>query len=97
MRDKEIDHPVTVDGVKHMARIVARECSSCGEILIPGPELDRVITEIRAADTYSGRLNVRMPPTLHKIIADMARVHGKSLNQEIVEILEEKARSAAKS
>lgn len=97
MRDKEIDHQVTVDGVKQMVRIVARECSSCGEILIPGPELDRVIAEIRAADTYSGKLNVRMPPTLHKVIADMARVHGRSLNQEIVEILEEKAKKAANS
>lgn len=97
MHDKEIDHQVTVDGVKHTVRVVARECASCGELLVPGPELDRVIAEVRAATSYSGKLNVRMPPTLHKVIADRARLHGKSLNQEIVEILEEKVKKAANS
>jgi predicted HicB family RNase H-like nuclease len=37
---------------------------------------------------YSGKLLVRMPVETHEAVATMAEVHGKSINQWIVEILE---------
>jgi predicted HicB family RNase H-like nuclease len=37
---------------------------------------------------YSGKLLVRMPVETHAAVATMAEVHGKSMNQWIVEILE---------
>ena len=37
---------------------------------------------------YSGKLLVRMPVETHEAVATMAEVHGKSINQWIVDILE---------
>jgi len=38
---------------------------------------------------YSGRLILRMPPEIHARIAMMAEAKGKSLNQWVVEVLEQ--------
>lgn len=40
---------------------------------------------------YSGKFNVRVPPRLHADIADAAAAHGKSLNQWVVDVLDQAA------
>lgn len=40
---------------------------------------------------YSGKFNVRVPPHLHADIADAAAAHGKSLNQWVVDVLNQAA------
>ncbi len=40
---------------------------------------------------YSGKLMVRMPVEVHEAVATTAEVNGKSINQWIVETLEEAA------
>lgn len=40
---------------------------------------------------YSGRFNVRIPPTVHADITAAARAAGKSLNQWVTEALESAA------
>ena len=40
---------------------------------------------------YSGKFNVRVPPGLHADIADAAAAHGKSLNQWVVDVLNQAA------
>jgi predicted HicB family RNase H-like nuclease len=37
---------------------------------------------------YSGRFNLRVPPTLHSEVAAAAVRNGKSLNQWVVEVLD---------
>lgn len=37
---------------------------------------------------YSGKVSLRMPPELHKVVAHMAKRGGKSINQFIVDALE---------
>lgn len=38
---------------------------------------------------YSGKFNVRVPKELHKELANTAAAQGKSLNQWVVEVLDE--------
>ena len=45
--------------------------------------------------SYSGILNVRLTPAIHRKIAMLARQAGKTLNAYIKEALEEKAESVA--
>lgn len=42
---------------------------------------------------YSGKFNLRVPPELHAELAEMAAVHGKSLNQYVTEMLGEAVRN----
>ncbi len=45
------------------------------------------IPEPTTSADYSGRILVRMPTSLHQILADRARLHETSLNQYIVHLL----------
>lgn len=47
-------------------------------------ELGRPIPEPFADDDYSGQLRVRMPKSLHRVLAEKAREEKVSLNQFIV-------------
>ena len=47
----------------------------------------RPIPEPKAADEYSGKFVVRLPKTLHRDIADIARREGVSLNQWVTVVL----------
>jgi predicted HicB family RNase H-like nuclease len=40
---------------------------------------------------YSGKFNLRVPPTLHEQLAAQAAAHGKSINAWIIELLSESA------
>lgn len=40
---------------------------------------------------FSGKFNLRVPPTLHERLAAQAAAHGKSINAWIVELLSESA------
>jgi len=44
--------------------------------------------------SYSGMLNVRLTPAIHRKIAMLARQAGQTINAYIKETLEEKAESA---
>lgn len=83
-----------MDGASYEVKLPAQVCQECGETTIPGPEVRKATESIRAAQGYSGKLIIRMSPTLHKRVADLAREHGKSLNQELVEIIERGTKKA---
>lgn len=55
------------------------------EIPVPGPEL----AKSRAAHSYSGRLLVRMPKSLHEQLAHRAEQEQISLNRLVTEVLAE--------
>ena len=38
---------------------------------------------------FSGKFNLRVPPTLHERLASQAAAHGKSINAWIIELLSE--------
>jgi len=40
---------------------------------------------------FSGKFNLRVPPTLHERLAAQAAAHGKSINAWIVDLLSESA------
>jgi predicted HicB family RNase H-like nuclease len=40
---------------------------------------------------FSGKFNLRVPPTLHEQLATQAAAHGMSINAWIIEILSESA------
>jgi predicted HicB family RNase H-like nuclease len=40
---------------------------------------------------FSGKFNLRVPPTLHQRLAVQAAAHGKSINAWIIELLSESA------
>lgn len=52
---------------------------------------------VKPRKEYSGKFNVRMPAELHAEIAGAASTEGKSLNQWVVETLEETARRSRRS
>jgi predicted HicB family RNase H-like nuclease len=43
---------------------------------------------------FSGKFNLRVPPTLHERLAAQAAAHGKSINAWIIELLSETAAQA---
>lgn len=44
-----------------------------------------------SARQYSGRLNLRMPKSLHRKLDEQARREGVSLNQHLVSVLQERS------
>ena len=40
---------------------------------------------------FSGKFNLRVPPTLHERLAAQAAAHGKSINAWIIDLLSETA------
>jgi predicted HicB family RNase H-like nuclease len=40
---------------------------------------------------FSGKFNLRVPPTLHQRLAVQAAAHGKSINAWVIELLSESA------
>lgn len=38
---------------------------------------------------YSGKFNLRVPPSLHERLATQAAAHGKSINAWVLEVLQE--------
>jgi predicted HicB family RNase H-like nuclease len=44
---------------------------------------------IEPRKNYSGKFNLRVPPSLHEQIATQAAAHGKSLNAWVVDLLSE--------
>jgi predicted HicB family RNase H-like nuclease len=43
---------------------------------------------------YSGKFNLRVPPTLHEQLATQAAAHGKSINAWVLDLLSEQATHA---
>ena len=57
-----------------------------GDLLEPGPQTDAG-AELPPTRQYSGKVNLRMPKSLHRDLARRAQQEGVSLNQTIVTAL----------
>lgn len=57
-----------------------------GDLLEPGPQADAA-AELPRPRQYSGKVNLRMPRSLHRDLARRAQQEGVSLNQTIVTAL----------
>ena len=87
---------LVIDGKRHsVPNLMTWRCLKCGESLIHAREITRASDEIR--QTYSGQLRVRLGPQLHARLAEAARDDRRSLNQELVYLLEQALKSMGHS
>lgn len=66
-----------IEELEHAKKAWLESAGAAGNI-IPDP------SPLPSPESYSGRLLVRMPRTLHKILVERARTEGVSLNQLVV-------------
>ena len=50
---------------------------------------------IEPCKQYSGKFNLRVPPTLHERLAAQAAAHGKSINAWVLELLKDQVEARA--
>lgn len=79
--------PVVVDGQRHVVRdVLTWKCTRCRESLVHAREIREAEAAVR--DRYSGQFRLRVAPELHQRLVKVARKHRRSLNQEIVHLIE---------
>jgi len=74
-----------IDDAVRVKQRVLRDLVARG-VAIPEPEVER-------SPEFSGRLLLRLPPELHKKVAERANARGESINRYIVNALEADARA----
>jgi len=90
LEEKRIPQTMSVDGQDVQVTLTRWNCDQCDESVTWGREWQRVRDDIREArKSYSGRFNVRISSELHGWLVDQAQHHKRSLNQELVSILED--------
>ena len=60
------------------------ECEECGAFVTAREESRRIRKEARQQAEYSGRLVVRMDPSMHRQLTELAEANHRSLNGEIL-------------
>lgn len=87
---------LVVDGRKHRIKgLRIWKCSECGESLMHAREIRRASEEIRSH--YSGQFRLRVGVDLHAKLAKAAAEDRRSLNQEVVYVLEQGLKAMGKA
>ena len=89
---KGIVYPVKVDevvknevGTITLHDLEILQCDTCKEKFYPS----KAIKKISAYKKYSGKFVLRVDPALHSELSTKAKQHHRSLNQEVIHLLEE--------
>lgn len=83
---------LVIDGQKHCVKgLRVWMCSECGESLMHAREIRRATEEVRSH--YSGQFRLRVGAELHAKLARAAAEDRRSLNQEVVYVLEQGLRA----
>ena len=59
------------------------ECESCGSFTTAKEEMQKIQEKARNQANYTGRLTLRLPPELHRQLAEEAQTNHRSLNNEL--------------
>ena len=87
---------IVVDGRKRRIRgLRIWKCSECDESLMHGKEIRRATEEVRSR--YSGQFRLRVGVHLHAKLARAAKEDHRSLNQEVVYVLEQGLKAIGKA
>ncbi len=87
---------MVVDGTRYMAEdLEVWACAACGESLLHIKEWERAEEEIRKK--YSGQFRLRVAPALHAKLVQAAKDDHRSLNQEVVYLIQQGMKAAKKS
>lgn len=79
--------PLVVDGQRHVVRnVLTWKCTLCRESLLHATEIRKAEETVR--QRYSGQFRLRVDPKLHQRLVNVARKHRRSLNQEVVHLIE---------